>query len=305
MGAFVGGAVDGTRGMMWGLVLIWGTAFVSIKVLGEVLTPLELTWFRYVPFLLVFAVWLALRRRDRFAKVRGADWVRYAVAGALGVLGYHLPLNFATSSLTAGEPITGGMAAILVATTPLWTLFYLALGGKRPSRRVVVGALVAFAGVAIVVLLGRPGQGLDAAWKAAVGLLAPILWSGFNIVAKPLADRYGSLFTAGVTNGIGTLMLVPAGLSFGLEPLADFETRHWLWLAYLSLAATVGGYILWNTGLKRLGPAQVTAYIFAIPVVATAAGALLIAEPVTLWFLAGAGLVLYGLWQVQRKEQSA
>lgn len=289
---------------MWALVLIWGTAFVSIKVLGEVLTPLELTWFRYVPFLLIFAVWLALRRRDRFAQLSGSDWIRYAIAGALGVLGYHLPLNFATSSLAGGTPITGGMAAILVATTPLWTLFYLALGGQRPRRRVVMGAAIAFFGVALVVY-GRPGTGTGGLWKALVGLLAPILWSGYNIVAKPLADRHGSLFTAGLTNGLGTLMLLPAGLSFGTEPLMAFEARHWFWLAYLSLAATVGGYILWNNGLKKLGPAQVTAYIFAIPVVATAAGTLLIAEPVTLWFLVGAGLVLYGLWQVQRKEQSA
>lgn len=292
--------------MMWLLVLVWGTAFVSIKVLGEVLTPIELTWWRYVPFLLVFAPWLALRRRDRFARVSGPDWIRFAGAGALGVLGYHLPLNFATSTLTPGTPITGGMAAVLVATTPLWTLLYLALAGTWPSRRVSIGALLAFLGVAVVVFLGRPdGEGIRAAWKALVGLLAPVLWSGYNILAKPLADRYGGLFTAGLTNGIGVLMLLPVGLRLGTSSLEGFTALHWFWLAYLSLAATVGGYIMWNQGLKQLGPAQVTAYIFAIPVVATAAGALLIREPVTGWFLAGSALVLYGLWQVQRKEQPA
>ncbi len=292
--------------MMTLLVLVWGTAFVSIKVLGRHLDFVEITWFRYVPFLVIFAVWLPLRRRERFAMVTGPDWVRYGVAGALAVLGYHLPLNWAMSDLTPGTPISGGMAAVLVATTPLWTMLWVVMSTREDlTRRHLQGALLAFGGVAVVVFYGRPdAQGPEAAGKAFIALLAPVFWSIYSLVAKPLIARYGGLFTTGVTMGIGTAMLLPTGLARGVEPLYALGPIEWYWLAYLSLLATVGGYVAWNQALKRRSASQVTAYIFAVPVVATLAGALLIGERVTLWYVLGAAAVLYGLWTIQRPVKS-
>lgn len=291
---------------MTALVLIWGTAFVSIKVLGQHLDPFQLTWYRYVPLLVLSVVWLPLRRRDRFAKVSGADWLRFGLAGVLGVLGYHLPLNYGTSTVSA-DPITGGMAAVLVASTPLWTLLYVRISGQEAlTPRKLAGAAVAFIGVSLVVFLGRPdAQGPDAARTALVVLLAPIFWGLYSVVAKPLIARHGGLFTTALTMGIGTLTLLPAGLSYGTAPLADFGAAEWFWLAYLSIAATVGGYIIWNQSLKRRSAAQVTSYIFAIPVVATLAGAILIGERITAWFVAGSALVLLGLWWVQNAPTQA
>lgn len=292
--------------MMWALVLVWGTAFVSIKVLGQHLDPVQLTWYRYLPFLVIAAIWLAIARRDRIRRVTGGDWIRFTVAGALGVLGYHLPLNYGTSELTPGEPVTGGMAAVLVASTPLWTLLFVGLGRQEViTQRKLIGAAVAFVGVGLVVFLGRPdAEGPEAARKALVVVLAPILWSLYSIVAKPLAGTYGGLFTAAMTNGIGILTLVPIGIHYGFAPLAALDATGWFWMAYLSLAATVGGYIIWNRSLRVLSPAGVTSYIFAIPVVATLAGAVLIGERVTLWFVVGSALVIYGLVQVQRRPQA-
>lgn len=286
---------------MGGLVLVWGTAFAAIRVLGTYLTPLELTWFRYVPFLAIFGVWLLLKRRDRFRLIGRRDWMRYLVVGALGVFGYHLPLYYGMQDDALGPGATAATGAILVATTPLWTLFIaVALGQERLGLRKAIGSIIAFGGVVLIVLWGRGDADLAFARKALLVLLAPLFWGLYNLLGKTLADRHGSLFFTGLTMCLGTLMLAPFGLWVGIEPLEAFDGRAWAWMAYLSLAATVAGYAIWNFALRRRRPSEVTAYIYVIPVVATAAGWLLLDEAVTIWFLAGGLLVLVGLAQINK-----
>lgn len=297
---------DAVDAWMATLVLVWGTAFVSIKVLGHTLDPFQLTWYRYVPFLLVFGTWLLLRRRDRFREVRGGDWVRMAVAGALAVIGYHFPLNWALSDVTPGDSVTGATGAILVATTPLWTLLMaVAVGQERFGGRKALGSVVAFAGVAVVVFMGSGEAEFSTAGKTLVALLAPILWGGYSILAKPLVARYGPLFVSGLTMSLGTLMLLPLGLRYGTAPLAALDAVGWFWLLYVGLAATLGGYTVWNLSLRHRSASDLTSYIYAIPVVATLAGALLISETVTPYFVLGAGMVLAGLLVINRARAAA
>ncbi len=286
---------------MFVLVLVWGTAFVSIRELSTVLDPFELTWLRYVPFLVIFGAWLLIRRRERFKLVTGPDWIRFTAAGFLGVLGYHIPLNWAMSTLTPGTPIGAPTAAILVATTPLWTLFMAAaVGQERFSTGKLAGATLAFIGVGVVVLRGTGVQDVDVVGKAFIALLAPILWGGYSIIAKPLITRYGGLFVTGVTMILGTLAFLPFGIHRGIEPLTRLDGLQWFWLIYVSVLATVGGYTVWNQALKRRSASEVTVYIFMVPVVATAASVLLIQETITLWFVVGSALVLGGLFMLHK-----
>src|SRR6185436_9719802 len=98
--------------------------------------------------------------------------------GVVGVVGYHFSLNWAMSGSGGGQPVNGATGAILVATTPLWTLgISLATGRERLRPLAALGSLVAFAGVALVVLKGQGGAQLTVAAKAAVALLAPLSWA--------------------------------------------------------------------------------------------------------------------------------
>lgn len=289
------------------LVLIWGTAFVSITVLGRSLDPFQVTFYRYLPFLFLFGVWLVWRRRQRFGEVTGGDWIRFAIAGHLGVMGYHLPLNWAMSSLTPGTPIGPPTAAIIVATTPLWTLLIAVIMRQEGfSGAKAVGFVAAFVGVVIVVLRGTTqAAGIDVEVKAFIALLAPILWGTYSIVAKPLITRYGSMFVTGVTMIIGTLAFLPMAISRGVAGFRGFDATDWFWMVYLSILATVAGYTIWNQSLKRRSASEVTVYIFAIPVVATAASVVLIDDRITGWFLLGGALVLGGLWTIHRARLAA
>lgn len=295
---------DAVTLLMSGLVLMWGSAFAGLRALGSELDPFQLTWFRYVPFLAFFGVWLVVARRERFGQVNGADWVRFAAAGALGVLGYHFPLNI---GLHGEEGITAATAAILVATTPLWTLFYaLVLRQERLDLGRAIGSLVAFAGVVVVVLLAPVGgASVGNLQRAGIAMLAPMLWGAYSLVAKPLIGRYGGLFTTGVAFCIGTAMLLPLGIAYGTAPLRGLDAGLWAWLLFIAVGATVGGYAIWNHALKQRSATEVTTWIYVIPVVATAAGWLFEGERVTAWFVLGAALAIGGVFLVNRARVRA
>ncbi len=303
-GMHVARRVDPITTMMVALVMTWGTAFVAVKVLLVPWDPYQMTWFRYVPFLGIFGVWLLVRRRHRFREVTGNDWLRLVAMGAVGVIGYHFPLNWGLEP-RGGIEVSGATGAILVATTPLWTLlFAVVLGQERFSGRKAWGSLVAFAGVAVVVFLGRgPGAELTLAKRALVILLAPMLWSLYSILAKPVIGRLGGLFVTGVSMCLGTLALLPLGILYGAQPLLDLTPSQLGWFLFLSLGATVAGYAAWNHALKSRSATEVTVYIYLIPVVATLVGWAILREAVTWWFAVGAAMVLWGVVMVNRARQ--
>ncbi|MHB8633144.1 MAG: DMT family transporter [Thermoplasmatota archaeon] len=294
---------DRTDGMMLVLVTIWGTAFVAIKVVGPELDPFQLTWYRYVPFLVLYGTWLAVAQRATFRTVTGGDWVRFAGLGALAVAGYHFPLNWGLHD-GAGANVSGATGAILVATVPLFTLFFaVARGQERLDRLGLVGSLAAFVGVIVVCLMGQGSASLTLAGKSAIILIAPASWAVYTVLTKPLIGRYGGLFVTGVTLGLGTLELLPLGVHYGLRPLANLDGRGWFWLAFLALLSTAAGYAMWSLALKRRAASHVASFIYLQPVVAAAVGWAYLGEALTPWFVAGSLLVLVGVIVVNQARR--
>ena len=305
--------LDHIDALMLLLVLIWGTAFPVIPLLERHLDPFQLTWYRYAPFPILYGGYILLRRRAAFANVTGREWVAMGLLGFLGVVGYHFSLNWAMSQ-SGGPAVSAATGAILVATTPLWTLL-LSLALRRETLRplAAVGSLVAFAGVILVVLKGQGEAQLTLAAKAAVAMVAPLSWALYSVFTKPLIARHGGLFVTGVTLSIGTATLVPLGVSYGWAPLRSLGPTDWGWLAFLALLSTALGYAIWNHAIRERSASSVTTYIYLNPVVATIAGAWVlpyvssafVPVPVTGWFLAGGALVLAGLLLVHRARMNA
>jgi drug/metabolite transporter (DMT)-like permease len=295
--------LDRTDAMLALLVVIWGTAFPGIKVLGEVLDPFQMTWYRYALFPVAYGAWMLLRRRHVFAQVQGGDWLAMGLLGIVGVIGYMFSLNWA---MHGERGITAATAAILVATTPLFTLLLSAATGKeRPTWLAWTGSAVAFGGVAIVVFLGKGRVEFTVAGRALVGLLAPMSWAVYSVYTRPFVHKYGGLFTTGATLSVGVLALLPLGVWYGVAPLHALQPVHWAWLAFLSILSTILGYALWNQALKSRTASQVSVYIYFNPVVAALVGVAFLHERLTGWFLAGAALVMAGVVLVNQARINA
>jgi drug/metabolite transporter (DMT)-like permease len=229
-----------------------------------------------------------------------ADAVRVVVAGLLVVVGYHMFLNVGTRYTTSG------VAALVVALAPgLTMLMALALGLDRISTRRVVGLAVAFTGVAIVVAFG---SGSNLSFESAKGPLivlgAPLAFALYNVLLKPLLGRYDLLALTAATSLVGSVGLAPFVRGSTATAVADATAGEVALLLYLGLLATLLGYILWNAGLKGLGPTRAVTYAYAIPPLAVAFGAIFLGEPVTIWLALGGALVVGGIAAAQGVQLS-
>jgi probable blue pigment (indigoidine) exporter len=221
----------------------------------------------------------------------GAWWWKAVVLGALNIGVFFALLFFAAYRLP------GGVAATLGAVQPL-VVAGLSVGllGERLRARTVVVGLVAVLGVALLVL--RAPARLDPAGVAA-GLVATAAMALGVVLTKRWGRPVPLMAFTGWQLTVGGLMLAPLtlvveGLPDGLSPINVGG------FAYLALVNTAIGYALWFRGLERLSAARVSFLGLLSPVVAAAAGWLVLAQSLTPWQLLGIALALGSLVAAQR-----
>ena len=120
------------------------------------------------------------------------------------------------------------------------------------------------------------------------------------MLLKPLLGRYDLLALTAATSLVGTIGLLPLVRPSTADVLVDASPQVAALLLYLGVLATLLGYILWNDGLRGLGPTRAVTYAYGIPPVAVVFGAIVLDEPITIWIVLGAALVIGGIVLAQR-----
>ncbi|WP_416756112.1 DMT family transporter [Streptomyces sp. FW42] len=281
-----------------GLSLIWGFSFLLIKVGTQGYAPFQVTLGRLAFGTAVLAVAMAVRREGL---PRGArTWMHLAVAGfLLNALPFSL---FAFAELT----IPSTLAGICNATSPLWgmALSLVALREDRPTRVRVAGLGLGFLGVLTVLGAWQGFHGLDARGTA-LALLASLSYPvGWIYVRRTLAGSSashlsltgGQLLLATVQLAVVTPLFTSAPSSLAVGPL--------LAIAALGTLGT-GLAVLVQYGIvAEVGPTTGQMVTYFVPVIAAAAGILLLGETLTWSTPVGAAVVLAGaaLTQVKPKR---
>ena len=101
---------------------------------------------------------------------------------------------------------------------------------------------------------------------------------------------------------IGTLPLLPMIDSSFLDALGSMRPSHWAAVAYLSLMSTVLGFFIWNFALKHMPATSVASFIYLNPPFAAAFGWVLWGEDISIFFLFGSAIILFGLYLAQGKN---
>jgi drug/metabolite transporter (DMT)-like permease len=275
------------------VVVVWAGSFSVIKSLLDDVAAGDVAFWRYAVAAPGFA--FVLWRAGGLPGLTRRDALRAAAAGALVVVGYHLFLNLGT------EHTTSGVAALVVALAPGMTLaISVAAGLERMRPRHAVGLAVAFAGVAVVVLLGT---GEELSFGSAKGPLivlgAPLSFALYNVLLKPLLGRYDLLALTAAASLVGTIGLLPFVRPSTLDVVSDGSAGTAALVLYLGVLATFLGYIGWNVGLRGLGPTRAVTYAYGISPLAVLIGAVVLDEPLTAWIALGAALVVGGIAVVQ------
>ena len=266
------------------LAALWGASFLFMRIAAPQFGPVPLIELRVAIAALVLSP--LLTSRGGFAPL----FRHWRPLGVLGLLNTALPFClFAFSTLH----LTGGLAAILNSTTPLWgAVIAWAWLGQRPSASAGVGLLLGFAGVALLARdkLGAGSQGpLLAIGAALLGAFLYGVAAGYTRRAlagtEALAIATGSQIAAAI-------MLLPA--AFLLWPRDAVSASAWWAVIIMGVASTALAYFLYFRLIANVGPAKAITVTYLIPMFAMLWGALLINEAVTATMVAGCAVILAG-----------
>ncbi len=223
--------IGSTAILMWALL-----AFLTIR--SEPVPPFLLSALSFGVGGMIGLVWTA---RTGLAVLRTVSWKVYAF-GTAGLFGYHFLYFTAFRIAPAAE--TGLIAY-------LWPLFIVLFSGLLPGERLlprhVVGALIAFAGAALIVL-GRGGEGAASPLGLVLAFGCALTWAAYSILSR----RLGNVPTESVT----VFCLATAALSLlahlALEPtLWPTEAKGWISVFLLGLGPVGAAFFTWDIGMKK------------------------------------------------------
>ncbi len=281
--------------------VVWGSTYLAIRVADRSIPPFAMAAARYLTagaVLYPFA-WLGSRRRQAAAPAPAAPAApsrlapsRLAQWGGMAVVGTML-LAFGNGGVSyAEQTLPSGLAALLVASVPLW----MALADRVINRQriPVRGWLALVLGMAGIAVLARP-SGSGAVLPVLVVLGASVSWGTGSVLAgrlpappSPLVGSAMEMLTGGV---------VLTGLAAATGELARIDPAHVSAQSLLGLLYLIGpGSLLALTcyviALRRLPTAAVSTYAYVNPVVAVSLGALFLGERPTLATLLGGAVVV-------------
>ena len=200
----------------------------------------------------------------------------------------------------AEQRIDSGIAALIVASTPIWVALFESILDKRVPSLLLIGSLVVgFGGILVLSLpLIISGVRADILSILAV-LLASFSWSSGLV----LQSRQPVSLSRGVSSAYQQLF---GGVFFALiallvrEPLPTPTTEAWLAWGYLVLFGSILAFTAFVSALPMLPTSLVTTYAYVNPVIAVLLGWLILREPVTSWTIFGGLFVLVGVTGIFR-----
>jgi drug/metabolite transporter (DMT)-like permease len=289
--------VTDSRPPLWRLVVafaliyvIWGSTYLAIRFAIETVPPLLMAGGRYLVAGVVLYGWSRVRREPppRRENLSAVLWV----GAALLLLGNG-------GVVVAEQWVASGAAALLVATEPFFVILvsWLRRGGEAPSRGVVLGLLLGFAGVFFLVSPFREGVGIE---LRGAGLLvfAAASWASGSVYAQRARLPQGGFTSTACQMLAGGALLLTASAVAGewgrFDPVA-VSTRSAVAIGYLVVFGSLVAFSAYAWLVRVSQPATVSTYAFVNPAVAVFLGWLLAGEEVTgVTFGAGA-LILAGV----------
>lgn len=278
-------------------ILIWGTTFISTKVLLRDFTPLQILFTRFMIGYL--ALWAVCPKLTKIRRKK--EELYFLAAGLCGVTLYFLMENIALTYTQASN------VGIIVAVSPFFTMFFgiWLLKQRRPGVRFFIGFLIAMTGILCISLEGSQRLQLNPKGDF-LALGAAAVWALYSTITKKISS-FGYT-TIPMTRRIffyGLLCMLPVILFSGMK-LPAVEQLTMVNIAnilFLGLGASALCFVSWNSAVRILGTVQTSVYIYAVPVVTTLASVWILKETVTVIGIAGIVMILSGLLMSQNEKE--
>lgn len=271
-------------------ILIWGTTFISTKILLKVFSPIEILLLRFtIGFIALFIVYPhRLKTKDKKQELY------FAAAGLCGVTLYYLLENIALTYTLASN------VGVIISIAPFFTgiFAHLFLEGEKLKIQFFIGFFIALAGIFLISFNGYNVLKLNPLGDI-LAVLAAIIWALYSILTKKISGfQYNTIQTTRRIFFYGLIFMIPAlfifRLNLKLYPLA--QPINLFNILFLGLGASALCFVTWNSAVKLLGAVKTSAYIYMVPVITVITSVLVLQEKVTGVAVLGIALTLAGLF---------
>ena len=277
-------------------IIIWGTTFISTKVLLEDFQPVEILFLRFLlGWILLFIICPRMMRGTT-----GKQELTFAAAGFSGICLYYLLENIALTYTSASN------VGVIISIAPFFTaiLTHIFKKEEKPlSLSFFIGFCLALTGIFLIsfngarLQLNPKGDLLAAA--------AAFVWACYSVLSRKISGfGYGTVLATRKTFSYGILFMIPALFFFDFHPNLErlAEGRNLLNILYLGLGASAICFVTWNAAVRVLGAVKTSIYIYAVPVITVVTSVLILQERITLLSGVGVLLTLAGLWVSEKKQ---
>ena len=270
-------------------ITIWGTTFISTKILLNSFSPIEILIIR---FIMGFAALCIIYPKPmKFQGIKRE--VCFAASGLCGICLYYLLENIALTYTCASN------VGIIVSVAPFFTAIISKMFFKKTVKlhlNFFIGFAAAIAGIVFI--------SLDKSTIEAnpigdlLAMLAAIIWALYSLLSQKISS-YG-LNTIQTTRrtflyGIMFMLLIIPVFHYNPDYSLLIDKNNIFNLLYLGLGASALCFASWNLAVKSIGAVKTSVYIYMVPVITVVSSAIILEEKVTVSLIAGTILTLTGL----------
>ncbi len=274
-------------------LLLWSTSYVAIRDSLNYFTPGSLALLRYlIASVAIIPVYFSLSSRS---KITRSELPRLFLLGAFGIGAYNILLNIGETTVSAS------IASFIGSQIPVATiLLAILILHERLTKLSWVGLCVSTLGIALIASgethqLGHFNHGV------VLIILSVFCGAMYSVLQKPLLKRLQPLELTAWAIWFGALSLMGYLPTLSHEILHQ-EWWHFLWPTFLGAGSGVIGYACWSYGFKHFPATKAASFLFAMPIIATLMGWLVLAEVPTAISLIGGVVALSGAFMVRSKR---
>ena len=277
-------------------ILIWGTTFISTKVLLKDFTPIEILVFRFIIGYITLLVVYPYRVKTLNLKQE----LFFVVAGLLGVTLYFLLENISLTYTLASN------VGVIISIAPFFTAIfaYIFLKSEKLTVYFFIGLTVAIVGIILIEFNGNFVLKLNPLGDI-LAILAAIVWAVYSVIMKKIGEfQYNTISCTRKVFFYGLLFMIPVIFMFDFKlQLNRFTNLTYLMnILYLGLGASALCFVTWNWSVKVLGAVKTSVYIYMVPIITVGTSAVILHENITGISIIGIILILAGLFISDGKQ---
>lgn len=274
-------------------ILIWGTTFISTKILLTQFSPEEILAYRFfLAFLILIVIY---PKKIKVLPIK--EEILFCLLGASGISLYYWSENLALKYTYASN------VGLISSAIPIFTalIAHFVYRNEKFTINIFLGFIIAIIGISIVVYNGKvlklnPKGDLMA-------IISAVLFSIYSILIKKVNDKYNQLFIVRKTFFYGIITMLPILFIFKVSifKVSSLDTNLVLNLLFLSVFASVLCFLMWNKAINIIGSIKTTNYIYLVPLITMISSNIILGENISVLMLLGGALIFAGVYINQSK----